>query len=425
MPQKTLCVLTGLLLASAGSLMAAPTDAQVPENPTFTRDVLPIMQTNCQDCHRPEGLDMGGMVAPMSLRTYEEVRPWARSIARKVTNREMPPWHVSEAQWGVFENERVLTEVEVATINRWVTAGAPRGLAEDAPPPVDFGLTRGWAIGEPDLVLKMPVNYVVKDEIEDEYATFRAVLTEEQLPEDRWIKAVQFKSTGSFVHHIIMRPIGGIAPGYAPRINPPGRGSLLRKGTEVAWQMHYHKEPGEGTAVVDDNTRVGIVFYKDGEIITHRNKGASMATRGFRIPAGDPNYSHDGEYTFEEDAYITSFNPHMHLRGKAAKVVAYYPDGEEKLLLDVPNYDFNWQNSYIFKEPVFVPAGTRTHITLWWDNSADNPSNPDPTKDVVFGRPTTAEMGFGFMKFISSEPTRIVVGEPFPEDLEGATGGGQ
>ena len=412
MAPKSMTVLVAVLFLSASSLLAGAADVGVPDKPTFTRDVLPIMQENCQDCHRPAGLDLGGMVAPMSLLTYDEVRPWAKAIARKVTSREMPPWHASEEQHGLFLGERVLTESQIATISRWVATGAQRGDAADAPPPIDFGANDGWAIGEPDLILGLPVDYVVKDDVEDEYATFRGVLTAEQLPEDRWIKAVQFKPTDSFVHHIILRPIGGIAPGYAPRINSPGHGRLLRKGTEIAWQMHYHKEPGPGSAVLDDNTRVGIVFYQPGEIITHRIQGASLATRGFLIPAGEPSYSHTGEYTFEEDAYITGFNPHMHLRGKAAKVVATYPDGEQKLLLDVPKYDFNWQHTYLYKEPVFVPAGTQTEVTLWWDNSADNPSNPDPTVDVTFGRPTTAEMGFGFMKFISAEPTRIVVGEP-------------
>jgi hypothetical protein len=417
--RRTLSLFAILALFSAIAFAAA-VDTTVPDKPTFNRDVLPIMQENCQGCHRPEGLDLGGMVAPMSLLTYREVRPWVKSIARLVTSREMPPWSAAEWQHGLFEGERVLTETEIQTIARWASTGAALGDAADAPAPIDFGTNDGWAIGKPDLILTMPVEYVVEDDVEDEYATFRTSLTAEQLPEDRWIKALQFKPTGSFVHHIILRPIGGIAPGYAPRINAQGHGALLKKGAEVSWQMHYHKEPGEGSAMVDNNTRVGIVFYKPGEVITHRIKGASLATRGFRIPAGDPNYSHSGEYVFEEDAFVTAFNPHMHLRGKAAKVVATFPDGEERVLLDVPRYDFNWQHTYRYKEPVFVPAGTKTEVTLWWDNSADNPSNPDPTVDVTFGRPTTAEMGFGFMKFVDVEPVHIVVGEPL---VEGATGG--
>ncbi len=419
--RRTLICLVATLLC-VGPALAAAKDAQVPEAPTFTKHVLPILQQNCQDCHRPAGLDMGGMVAPMSLLTYDEVRPWAKSIARAVQSREMPPWHAAREQWGLFEAERYLSDAEIATVTQWVQTGAPMGDPADAPEPIDFSSTGGWAIGEPDLIIDMPVKYVVKDEIEDEYATFRQVLTAEQLPEDRWIKAVQFKPTASFVHHIILRPIGGIAPGYAPRVFRDGYSQKLQAGSEIGWQMHYHKEAGEGTAVVDDSTQVGIVFYEPGEVITHVMQGDGLATRGFKIPAGDPDYSHTGEYVFEEDSLIVGFNPHMHLRGKAAKVVATYPDGREEVLLDVPKYDFNWQHDYSYREPVRVPAGTKTKLTLWWDNSPENPNNPDPTQDVVFGRPTTAEMGFGFMKFVSVEPANIVVGAEAPTETPSAGG---
>jgi hypothetical protein len=141
--------------------------------------------------------------------------------------------------------------------------------------------------------------------------------------------------------------------------------------------------------------------------------------RGFRIPPGDPNYSKGGHYVFERDAYITAFNPHMHLRGKAAKVIATLPDGTQRTLLDVPAYDFNWQHTYSYREPVFAPKGTQVDLTLWWDNSAQNPNNPDPTATVTFGQPTTAEMGFGFMKFVDAEPVHIVVGQDPPPAIAG------
>ena len=230
--RKTLSLLAIFALFSTVAFAAA-VDTTVPDKPTFNRDVLPIMQENCQGCHRPEGLDLGGMVAPMSLLTYKEVRPWVKAIARLVMSREMPPWSAAEWQHGLFEGERVLTETQIQTIARWASIGAPLGDAADAPAPINFGANDGWAIGKPDLILTMPVEYLVEDDIEDEYATFHTTLTDEQLPEDRWIKVVQFKPTGSFVHHIILRPIGGRAPGYAPRINAEGHGALLKKGTEI------------------------------------------------------------------------------------------------------------------------------------------------------------------------------------------------
>lgn len=395
-------------LAGWGGQPVLGAASTVPDRPTFTRDVLPILQESCQQCHRPQGLNLGGMVAPMPLVSYEDTRPWAKSIAKAVKSRYMPPWHASPQQHGVFEGERTLTEEEITTLVRWASTGAVRGQAQDAPPPKEFPQAAdGWSIGKPDLILAIEP-YFVKDDVEDLYITFEVPIPESQLPEDRWIKAVEFRPGSKVVHHVIARPIGGIAPGYQPRVFRDGYSTLLRKGTTARFQMHYHKEPGPGTGAWDE-TRVGVRFYEPGQVIRHVMKGDPLATRGFRIPPGDPNYSHDGSYTFEEDAYVMGFNPHMHLRGKAARAVAHYPDGEEKLLLHVPQYDFNWQTTYTYKEPVFVPRGTKVHLTLWWDNSPENPSNPDPTREVTFGGPTTDEMGFGWMRYVSSEPDNIVV----------------
>jgi mono/diheme cytochrome c family protein len=418
-----LLVLTASIVLSLGiaSGATAAASADTPASPTFTRDVLPILQKSCQDCHRPEGLNLGGMVAPMSLVTYDETRPWAKSIAQKVEAKEMPPWHASEAQRGLFVDERYLTDHEIATIVAWARTGAPRGEEADAPPPVDFAATDGWHIGKPDLVLTQPVAYCMADETEDEYQYFEQTIGADLLPRDRWIKAVEFRPTGKFVHHIIARPIGGIAPGYQPRVFPEGHSVKLVTGTKITWQMHYHKEPGPGTRVCDTSTAVAIRFYQPGEIITRLVDGDGMAVRGLRIPPGEASYASQAEFTFEKDGYITGFNPHMHLRGKAAKFMATFPDGREQLLLDVPEYDFNWQHTYTYRDPVFAPAGTRVHMTLWWDNSAGNPANPDPTAEVTWGQPTTAEMGLGFMKFIEAEPVHIVVAEDGAE--ASATGG--
>lgn len=408
-----------LLVAASPTLLAATkADVEVPARPTFTKDVLPILQENCQACHRPQGLNLGGMVAPMPLTTYQEVRPWAKAIARAVKSRIMPPWHAAPEQHGVFLGERTLTDHQIETIARWAATGAGRGNPEDAPPPVEFPADdTGWAIGEPDLVVSLPEPFLVEDDVEDQYVTIPVKLTEEMLPEDRWIKAVEFRPGSEAVHHIIARPLGGIAPGYQPRVYRDGISALLRKGTTVAFQMHYHKEPGPGTAVYDQS-EVAVTFYEPGEVIRYVVEGDPLGTFRFVIPPGEGNYSDDtASYTFEKDAQILSFNPHMHLRGKAAKYVAVFPDGREEVLLHVPEYDFNWQTTYRFEEPVAVPKGTRIDLTLWWDNSAENEDNPDPTAEVRWGRPTTAEMGFGWMSFIDAEPRSIVVGEAIPADV--------
>ena len=410
MNKKLFGAALAFVVAAAFMSAAQADDNAVAGKVTFTKDVMPILQENCQNCHRAQGMNLGGMIAPMSLMDYQETRPWAKSIAKAVSTRYMPPWHVTPEQHGVFEGERTLTDREIKTIVTWVETGAARGNPQDAPPARTVPTYDGWAIGQPDLIVRMPEPYFVADDVEDLYVRFETTISKEQMPEDRWIKAVEIKASSTAVHHVIARPLGGIAPGYQPKIYKEGYGQLLRAGAKVTFQMHYHKEKGPGTGVWDQ-TEIAVRFQEPGAIIKHVTRGDSLAVRGFRIPPNDPNYAKDGSYTFESDSYITGFNPHMHLRGKAARAVATFPDGTEKLLLDVPRYDFNWQTTYMYREPVFAPRGTKVDLTLSWDNSADNPANPDPTKWVTFGRPTTAEMGFGWMKFIKSEPVHIVVGE--------------
>ena len=385
------------------------------QKPTFYGDILPILQENCVACHRDKGANFGGMVAPMSLTTYKEVRPWAKAIAKQVGARLMPPWKASPVHHGVFSNERVLSEAQIETILKWVNSNAPRGRQADAPPPLVFEETNGWQIGEPDLVFKMPERYFVEDDVEDLYVDFEATFTEEQLPEDRWIKAVEFRAGSTAVHHIILWPIGGIAPGYDPLVYADGFSVALKKDTKAKWQMHYHKEPGPGTGVWDQS-EVGVIFWPKGTVIEHKGIVESLGRTDFNIPAGDPNYSHSRRFTFKRDSLVMSYNPHMHLRGKSAQYMAYYPDGTEELLLDVPKYDFNWQITYRYKEPKRIPEGTVIELTTAWDNSADNPSNPDPTIDVRYGEPTTAEMMFGWMRYADAEPKPFVVGEEPPRE---------
>jgi mono/diheme cytochrome c family protein len=398
-------------MACGAALFAVPALA-APGEVTFTRDVLPILQENCQVCHRPGGANLGGMVAPMSLVKYEEVRPWAKSLQRVVASKYMPPWHASSEFDGVFSNQRTLTDKEIETLVAWVDQGAKRGRPEDAPAPASFPETaEGWAIGEPDLVVSMPEPYFVEDDVQDIYRTFYTQLTDEQLPADRWIKAIEFRPGSSVVHHIISDPLGGIAPGNDPTVYPDGYAQILRAGGTISWQMHYHKEPGPGTGVWDQS-KAGIKFYPEGYEPEHPIRMAPLGNFTFEIPAGEKWHTEHASEQFHRPVQILSYTPHMHLRGKYAKYVAKYPDGSTETLLEVPSYDFNWQTTYWYKEPKLLPAGASIDLTMAWDNSAENPFNPDPSKNVRFGQPTTDEMMFGFVSYAyQEEPTTVEVSE--------------
>ena len=390
--------LCGFTLGGAG----ASNLESSPERVTFYKDVLPILQENCQACHRPNGANLGGMVAPMAFTSYQDTRPWAKSIVQKTRSREMPPWDAAPEQHGVFANERTLTDGEIETLVKWVDTGAAKGNPADGPEPIEWPASHGWTIGDPDLVIEMPKRHFVADEVEDQYEYFTHRLTEEQLPEDRWIKAVEFRSGSPVVHHIILDPLGGIAPGSDALVYPEGMGRVLEKGARLTWQMHYHKEPGPGTGVWDQSS-VAVKFYENADEVKHPVLGSYLGNMGFRIPAGDPNYSVQSKHTFRKSSKIVAFSPHMHLRGKSAKYEVQYPDGRHEVLLEVPQYDFNWQTTYWFKEPKLMPKGTQLTFTSVWDNSADNPYNPDPTREVTYGEPTTDEMSFGFMDYIAAE----------------------
>ena len=243
-------IITSMCMAVAG--FSLNSSADVPKQPTYYKNVAPIFQESCQLCHRTLGANFGGMVAPMALISYDEVRPWAKAIAKKVSDKTMHPWFAAPEQHGQFRNERVLSDDEIATVVKWVQQGARKGNPNDAPSPATFpGEDTGWQIGEPDLIVDMGADYFVEDDVEDIYVDFQSTFSSEQLPEDRWIKSVEFKGVSTAVHHIIARPLGGMAPGYDPITYGIGYGTKLRAGTEDSWDMHYHKEPGPGTGVWD------------------------------------------------------------------------------------------------------------------------------------------------------------------------------
>ncbi len=394
-----------MILALAAPLAAANNNNDAPTTtPTYYGDVQSILEQECQVCHRPNGANLGGMVAPMAFTSYQETRPWARSIARQVESGLMPPWHAAPRHHGVFENERSLSDEQKATLIAWAKGGAPLGNAADAPPAKEWERSDGWTIGEPDLVMDMGEDFFVEDDVRDQYVNFETTITEEMLPEPRCIKAVEFRPGGPVVHHIIARPFGGIAPGNDPTVHHDGFGTLVKPGTTIRWNMHYHKEPGPGTGTWDRSS-VALRFYPKDYKPDYVMQSASMGKFDFEIPPGDSNYVATTNHKFERDSLLLGYTPHMHLRGKAARYVAKYPDGTEEVLLDVPRYDFNWQTHYKYHAGgKKIPAGTEIELTMAWDNSADNPANPDPTETVVYGGPTTSEMMFGFVSYADAEP---------------------
>ena len=406
--------------AGANTLVASHQPGAVPDGtPTFYADVLPILQQNCQICHQEAGANMGGMVAPWPLVSYEDAATRAGRIANAVKRGYMPPWSASPIHNGTFDNERVLEDEEKATIIAWAEAGAPAGDPADAPPAPDFltatAATGGWTLGEPDLILSFDEPYCLTDDINDIYVDIPVRITEDMLPEDRWISSVEYRN-GPAVHHIV-GGVGGLVPGREPRAEEEGYGRVLEAGPRtINFNMHFNKPAGPGTGLCTD-IQAGIRFKPDGEVIRFVTGGDNLRIRGFKIPAGASSYSASMEYTFEEDVELRSFMPHMHLRGKAALYEITYPDGQHEILLHVPDYDFNWQHTYFFKDRPIIPAGSVLRLTLWWDNSENNPANPDPTVDVVWGGPTYMEMSQGYMNFRKLQEVRYVVGDPIPATL--------
>jgi hypothetical protein len=407
-------VLAVLVLALSVPVASAEL-SDVPEKPTFEKDVLPVLQERCQVCHREGGDDIAGMVAPMSLTNFQEVRPWAKAIAKAVGSGDMPPWDATDHTAGQFMNERVITDAEKETILRWVQIGSPRGNPADAPPPKEFEDKGGWLIGKPDLIVKIPEPYYVPDFIRDHQPRINFTVTEEMLPEPRWIQAVECKPDSANVHHIVgtawapalgdhpeeFFSAGSIAAGEDPIIYPEGFGNYLRPGTEISLSMHYFKEPGPGTAFYDQSA-VGFKFYPKGTDIKYKVSRGGIAARGWEIPPRQSAWRVGSSRTFEKDTVLISLHPHMHYRGQSMIYTAYYPDGTEETLLDVPNYNYAWQIQYIYKQPKFIPEGTRIDVMAVYDNSEARKEQYDEInidRAVVFGAASVDEMMIPFLEW--------------------------
>jgi mono/diheme cytochrome c family protein len=384
-----------LALAAAGAI---PQQAAAQGPTTFTRDVAPILQHSCQKCHRP------GSIGPMSLLTYEDARPWARSIRQRVSTRQMPPWHVDPTV-GIrrFKDDPSLTDEQIATIVAWVDGGMPRGNPADLPPPRQFDDSDRWHIGTPDLVVSLPAENTIAAEGADWWADF---IAETGLKEDRYIKAIESKPSAGggarVVHHAVTtlldpgdQPMGGgVLNEYAVGKNgdfyPEGAGRLMKAGSRIRFNMHYHSVG----VPIKERMSVAFVFYPKGVEPKHiMTTVLSPNMDDLDIPAGADNVRSDAYFKVEKPARLTAFMPHMHNRGKRQCLEAIYPNMAVEQLNCV-NYDFNWQIVYNYADDVapLLPAGTILHVTSWHDNSAGNRNNPDPRNWVGFGNRTTDDM---------------------------------
>jgi hypothetical protein len=389
---------------------------------TFTKDVAPILQRSCVTCHR------SGQSAPMSLMTYEDARPWSRSIKNRVVAREMPPWHI-DRHVGIqkFKNDPSLSDSEIATIVAWVDGGAPRGNPADMPPPRQFADGSEWAFGKPDLVVRFPA-YTVPAAGPD---LFPNLLASIGLTEDRYIKAIQTRPVNAasrrVLHHAITTMVapsdnaagGGAASddggqfiveyasGKAPELFPDDAGILLKAGHQFQLGTHLHSIGEDVTAEVE----VGMLLHPKGHVpkyirySTHHGDPTPDADESLDIPAGEITRA-DGYTLHTKPGKIIAFQPHMHIRGKYQCLELIYPSNPSKIMkretISCANWDYNWHMVYNYADDVapLVPAGTIVHIISWHDNSTANRHNPDPKNWVGYGQRTIDDMGFAWVGWV-------------------------
>jgi len=427
--------MSGKTYAGAGTalgllLLVTPASAaDTPAAPTFTKDVAPIFQAKCEACHRTDGM------APMSLSTYEQARPWVKSIAQRVGTRQMPPWHIDKTV-GIqkFKNDRSLTDDQIDVIERWITAGAPKGDPKDMPPAKVWpDEDKTWAFaakyGEPDLVVKSP-EYTMPAVAQDVW--WRPTVPT-NLQESRWVRAIEIRPMGKgarrITHHALayLRQVEKDLPkelftndpnvaaeglfmewavGKAGDEMRPDSGRLMVPGSSITWEMHYHAVGEEITA----HTELAVWFYPKGQEPKHREVLALFNTfsapPGVTLPNAQPLDIAPNAITttesfvpLKENARIENFQAHMHLRGKGMSMEAIYPDGRRETLSQVTDFNFNWHNMYIYADDVapLLPKGTILHFIAWYDNTRANKSNPDPDQWVGWGDRTVDEMGHAWL----------------------------
>ena len=438
----------GRSLAALGAVLAfalPSTAADTPAKVTFSKDVAPIFQAKCQECHQPNS------IAPMSLITYEDARPWARSMKQRVITRQMPPWHI-DMSVGVheFKNDMSLTDAQIDTIVRWVDAGAPEGDPKDMPPPKPLVTDNEWkavrdGFGKPDLVVKSS-EYTMPAQHQD---VWYRPMSEIPLTEPRWVKLVEIRPTNlqsrKIIHHSIAylvlnndpeavntgtangpsrfsdddlvnrRPQlmeWAIGKGYD--LYRPGTGKLLVPGEKISWDQHIHAVGEEVTG----GSEIGVWFYKKGEEPKKRSYLIGFTgidrTKMLDIPPNSMAMT-EGFTVLKENALIQNFQPHFHLRGKSMQVEAILPDGAKQVISYVGNFNFNWMTNYIYDDDAapLLPKGTVIHVTAWYDNTRGNKNNPDPEQWVGYGDRTVDEMAHAWMNvvYLNDDEYKALVAE--------------
>ena len=408
--------------ATAPGNSPAPTTVAPATPITFNRDIAPLIFKNCSGCHRP------GEVAPFALLTYEDARKRAKLLAKVVGERFMPPWKADPAV-GKFHDVRRLSDAQIALVQNWAAAGAPEGRPEDLPAAPKF--TSDWALGEPDLILQPTEAFRVEAEGRD---VFRAFVLPTGSKEDRHISAIDFRpGNRAVVHHVIAyldttgqarklqaaatggpgfatgggpgfigaEWLEGWAPGKIPRHLPERHGKLIPAGADVVLQVHYHRT-GKAER---DQTRVGLYFTKGP--VDHRVHVSRVNSRGLQIPPGETNFLARGSIPVPAEATVLEIFPHMHLLGREMTVTAMLPDGREIGMIHVPDWDYNWQLGYAYETPLKLPRGSRIDLVARYDNSEQNPRNPNhPPKLVRWGEQTTDEMCIAFLSYTTDAPFR-------------------
>ncbi|MFN0054248.1 MAG: redoxin domain-containing protein [Planctomycetales bacterium] len=393
--------------------------AAEPAKVTYTRDIAPLLAAHCMNCHRE------GEVAPFPLTDYRHAAKRAGQLAEVTGSRFMPPWK-PKPDFGHFRDERRLTPAEQRLFQAWAEAGAPEGDAADLPPPPKFA--EGWLLGEPDLVIRMPEAFDVPADGPDVFRNFVIPLPVES---DQLVRAVEFRpGNRRIVHHAIFYldnrgearkldtespglgygtfggpgflpsgALGGWAPGGTPQALPDGMGRMLRKNSDLVMQVHYHPS---GKPESDQST-VGIHYLKrqSQQVVA----GLMVLDRSLNIPAGEPRHRMHRDYVLPSDATLVGVTPHMHLLGREMKVTATAPDGRVEPLIHITDWNFNWQDQYLFAEPLRLSKGTRLEVEGWFDNSSANPLNPHtPPQRVTWGEQTTDEMFICFFLMTTDKP---------------------
>jgi hypothetical protein len=401
-------------IATLGLVASAQTSGgpeAAPGQVTFTKDVAPILQARCQVCHRPDTF------APMSLLTYEEARPWAKSIKQKVVAREMPPWYIDK-HVGIhnFKNDVSLTDQEIATLVKWADSGAPKGNPADMPAPRKFDDSDQWHI-RPDLVVQLPKDIVVPAQAADRWID---VVADTGLTEDRYIKGVEIKPIKGFraVHHastsmkldddpddssdgndVQGKFLNEYALGKNADVFPEGAGRLIKAGTKINFNLHLHPI-GQETPI---NVALALQLYPKGYTPKYAETTEKVGDpKDLDIPPNADNVRFDGYNTLTKPARLLSFQPHLHNRGKASCMEAIYPGGHKvETLSCVSKYQFAWHLVYLYEEDdqPLLPAGTILHLISWYDNSPGNKFNPDPDNLITYGQRTIDEMGGAWVSY--------------------------